>query len=99
MSNSTELFNDYYLQFATPASFEFVASEFPIGRLLGSKDKHLNDLCKYSNGGTGSWTWDFTPINLSLIREAGESNSMATHTCVGKAIAKKMLSDYHSANS
>ena len=36
---------------------------------------------------------------MSLIREAGEGNSQATHTCVGKAIAKKMIADYHSANS
>ncbi|AHK11722.1 hypothetical protein S144_7 [Shewanella sp. phage 1/44] len=94
MANSTELFNEYYLQFATDSSFAFIKSKFPISKLISSKCKHLNDLCKHDRGSAGSWTWDYTPINMTLIKEAGEGNSQSIHTCVGKAIARKMISDY-----
>lgn len=96
MANSNELFNDYYLQFATQASYDFISNNFSIGKLLSSKDGHLNDLATMGRDG---WVWDYTPINVQLARELGDNNSASTHTCVGKAIAKKMLSDYHAANS
>ena len=93
--NSKELFNDYYLQFATQASYDFISSKFPIKTLLSSKDGHLNDLAVWLDG----WVWDFTPINTQLAHELGDNNSDSTHTLVGKAIAKKMIADYHAANS
>lgn len=96
MANSNELFNEYYLQFATQSSYAFIASKFPIEKLLSSKDGHLNDLATMGRDG---WVWDSTPINVQLARELGDNNSASTHTCVGKAIAKKMLSDYHAANN
>jgi hypothetical protein len=92
MSNSKELFNEYYLQFATQASYDFINSQIGIKKLITSKCEHLNDLYRHSNSGAGGWIWDNTPINMRLIREAGEGNSQATHTCVGKVVARQMLS-------
>lgn len=95
MVNSKELFNGYYLQFATQASYDFISSKFPIKTLLSSKDGYLNDLTLRRDRGI----WDHTPINVQLACELGDNNSDSTHTCVGKAIAKKMIADYHAANS
>jgi hypothetical protein len=94
MQNSSELHHAYYLQFATPASYAFINSEIGVKKLLTSKDEHLNDLYKHSNGGAGSWIWDATPINYSLAKELGEGNSMSTHTCVGKAVARELLKQH-----
>ena len=98
MANSSELHHAYYLQFATPSSWNFIRSNIGVKKLLTSTDpKYFNDLYKHSNGGSGGWIWDGTPINLTLSREMGEGNSMSTHTCVGKAIARELVREYNEA--
>ncbi len=97
MSNSKELFHDYYSQFITSESIAYIRQKFTIEQLLESKDGHLNDICKISNGGAGTWLWDYTPINLNLARELGETGqrslpSQSTRTCVGKAVARNLIS-------
>lgn len=98
MQDSANLHNTYYLQFATPSSWEFIKSNIGIEKLLTSEDKYFNDLYKHSNCGSGGWIWDNTPINMTLIRELGENNSMSTHTCVGKAVARELLREYKEKN-
>ena len=95
MSNSSELHHLYYLQFATPATFDFILRDLTVEAIqeaLDSGDKHLNDIEIPFNhmGRGGSWWWDDTPINTPLIQELGECKSKNTHTCVGKAAARHL---------
>ena len=91
MENSTELHHEYYLQFAMDQSYNFVRNSIGIKLLQASNDKYFNDIIKHSRGGSGGWIWDSTPVNLNLMRELGEANSLSTHTCVGKAVAREIL--------
>jgi hypothetical protein len=98
MENSSELHQEYYLQFATESTFHFARTQIGLEKLRSSKDKYFNDIIKHSNNGAGGWIWDNSPVNLTLMRELGEVGprslpSMASHTCVGKAAAKKLLSE------
>lgn len=93
MENPSELHNEYYLQFATAESERFVLSNIGLDRLRTSKDKYFNDIIKHSNGGRGGWIWDETPMKMTLARELGESNCQSTRTCVGKAVATKLLAE------
>lgn len=95
MANSSELHNAYYLQFATPATFQFVRSVIGLERLRKSKCKHFNDIGikhRYSSQiGCSTWLWDSAPVNVALCRELGEGCSLSTHTCVGKAAARHII--------
>ena len=93
MNNSTELHHKYYAQFITHSTNLFVLADLTpkqIKKALDSGDKHLNEIkIPFNNMGRGgNWWWDFAPINIALLRELGESNSLSTHTCVAKAAAK-----------
>lgn len=90
MNNSSELHHAYYSQFVTQATKDFVLREFGMEKLKASKDVHLNDLCKHSQG---TWTWDYSPVNTKLIRKAGECMSYSVITCVGKAAARILLEE------
>ena len=95
MSNSGELHHKYYSQFVTESTLDFIKRNIGIDKIKASKDKHLNDIVKISNT-TGTWTWDFSPINLELARELGEVwpnsfPSQSTRTCVGKAAARMLV--------
>ena len=91
MKDSSNKFNDYYAQFITPSTIDFIESEIGIEKLKTSKCEHLNDLYSHSNGGAGGWIWDTTPYNYELARELGEGNSPSTHTCIGKVCARQLL--------
>ena len=97
MKNSSELHHAFYLQFANPLTYRFIESRIGIDKLLSSKDEHLNDLYKHSNGGAGSWIWDSTPINTKLAVELGAGLSPSTFTCVGKAVAKELIKQHKEA--
>jgi hypothetical protein len=95
MNNSSELHHAYYLQFSTPQTKFFVLNSLNIKDIknaLLNGDKHLNDIkIPFNNMSSGgSWWWDNTPINTSLLKELGESRSPSTSTCVGKAMAKEL---------
>ena len=99
-ANSAEAYekhHQFYLQLATPSTFEFVRQAIGMDRLRKSKDKHLNDIgIKHTQGGAGSWVWDSSPLNLTLARELGAVPkgcypSPSTCTCVGKAAARELL--------
>lgn len=101
MANSSELFTEYYLQFATERTFEQVKYVIGIDALVASKDGHFNDIKLPFNNMSrgGGWWWDTVEVNLAAAREAGEVSdrglpSPSTHTCVGKAVARKLLRDY-----
>lgn len=98
MANSSELHNEYYLQFATKATFQFVRSAIGITKLKTSKDKYFNDIIRMPGRADATWIWDSSPMNLALARELGEVGaksipSKSTHTCVGKAAARKLIND------
>lgn len=94
---SHEKHHQFYLQLATPSTFEFVRKVIGMDRLRKSKDKYLNDIgIKHANGGAGSWVWDNSPLNLKLARKLGAVSNRcypapSTHTCVGKAAARELL--------
>lgn len=86
----------FYLQFATPATYQFVETCIGLDKLRRSKDKCFNDIIQHSNGGAGGWVWDSSPVNLVLMRELGLVSrgcrpSLSEHTCVGKAAARELL--------
>jgi hypothetical protein len=98
MENSSELHQQYYLQFATASTFHFVQTQIGLEKLRNSKDKYFNDIIRMPGRADATWIWDSSPVNLHLMRELGEvgaksSPSKSTHTCVGKAAARKLLSD------
>jgi hypothetical protein len=86
----------FYLQFATPSTYQFVETCVGLDNLRRSKDKCFNDIIKHSNGGGGGWVWDNSPVNLTLMAELGlvrpgSRPSLSDHTCVGKAAARELL--------
>ena len=96
LENSSELHHSYNMQFVTDTTLKFVVDNIGLDKLRKSKDYHFNDIIKHSNGGSGGWIWDFTPIDLELARELGAvgKNSLpspATRTCIGKAAARHLL--------
>jgi len=96
MKNPSELHHEYYLQFATKATESFILRSltvYEIKQALDSGDKHLNEIkIPFNNMGRGgSWWWDDAPINTSLLKDLGEVNSMSTHTCVAKAMARELV--------
>ena len=96
MENASELHQEYYLQFATESTFRFVRNQIGLEKLRKSKDKYFNDIIKH--GPFGGWIWDDSPVNSTLMKELGEIGhgslpSKSTHTCVGKAAARKLLSE------
>lgn len=105
MANSAELHPAYYLQFATKATKRFVLERIGMGKLLRSTCPRLNDIVKHSNGGgAGSWVWDYSPCNVTLMREAGAVPkgclpSPSMYTCVGKAVAKELIREYNEKHS
>lgn len=98
MANSSALFRDYYAQFITPETINFVKTRIGLGKLLKSNDPHFNDIIKHSRGGAGGWIWDSTPFNYELMRELadGWTPAMADRTCVGKVCAL-ILVEQHKA--
>lgn len=95
MKNSSELHHAYFLQFATQETKRFILSSLKIDdikKAIDSGDVHLNKIkIPYNNmSNGGGWWWDYAPINMQLLKEAGEFNSLSTHTCVAKAMAKEL---------
>lgn len=98
MEDSSTLFHDYYAQFVTESTKQFVLASLTIEKLkkaIESGDEHLNEIkIPFNNMGRGgNWWWDGAPLNQALAKEAGEGNSMATHTCVGKAAARILIEE------
>jgi len=98
MANSSELHHTYYLQFANEQTKRFVLASLTIEQIkkaLNNGDEHLNKIkIPYNNMSRGGgWWWDAAPINMTLLRELGGSNSPATHTCVAKAMAKELINN------
>lgn len=96
MNNSKELHHEYYLQFATKSTFDFILRSLTVDEIkeaLKNGDEHLNEIkIPYNNMGSGGrWWWDDAPINVELLKQLGENNSPATHTCVAKAAAKMLV--------
>jgi hypothetical protein len=98
MSDSSNLHHKYYAQFITEATKRFVLGGLSVEKIrkaFDSGDEHLNEIkIPYNNMSRGGgWWWDEAPVDVGLMREAGEIGpgslpSMATHTCVGKAAAR-----------
>lgn len=98
LANGSELHQDYFLQFATESTFQFVRYSIGIEKLKTSKDKYFNDIIRLPGTADATWIWDSSPMNLALARELGEVGqkylpSKSTRTCVGKAAARKLLND------
>lgn len=100
MANSSALHHDYYSQFVTSATREFVQTRIGLAKLLKSTDPYFNDVAKHRNNGAGGWIWDDSPFNYDLMLQAGEVSkgyypSMSTRTCVGKACARMLVSEHN----
>lgn len=95
MKNSSELHDAYYRQFVTPATISFVKNCIGLKRLQASTDEHLNDVVRWGRGGQ-TWLWDSSPVNEKLTSKLGESLSMSTRTCIGKAAARMILEEAES---
>jgi hypothetical protein len=89
MSNAKELRQAYYLQFATPGTFRFVRECIGLELLRTSKDKYFNDVIHMPS--LGGWIWDRAPINQTLIKQAGDTITKSTITCVAKSAAVELL--------
>lgn len=104
MANSAELYHAYFLQFATEETKRFVLERIGMDKLLRSTCPYLNDIVKHSGGSAGSWVWDYSPCNVTLMREVGEVSkrclpSPSMRTCVGKAVARELIREYNEKHS
>jgi len=93
MENSIEFHHDYYSQFVTPETLNFVRNHIGMDKIKASKDHYLNDVVKWEQGGL-TWAWDRSPINVEYAKECGEcvnNPTPSTCTCVGKAAARMLL--------
>lgn len=95
MSDSSNLHDSYFLQFATDETKRYVLSSLKVENIkkaLQNGDTHLNMIkIPYNNmNHGGGWWWDDCPINTRLLKDLGESNSRSTHTCVAKALARSL---------
>lgn len=96
LNDSSNLHQAYYSQFVTPATVEYVKRRIGIEKLKSSKCEHFNDLgYKHSQGGAGTWIWDFAPVNIAAMIDAGECSgygpSYSSITCTAKACARMIL--------
>lgn len=96
MDDSSNLHHAYWSQFVTQGTREYVLARIGLAKLLESKDQYFNDLgIKHSPGSDGTWVWDFAPVNIEKMREAGECSegrlpSRCAHTCTAKAAARML---------
>ncbi len=105
MENSGELHQQYYKQFVTNCTIEWVKNNIGIDKIIVSKDFHFNDLGyshRYSHTlKTSTWIWDNAPVNVDRMRECGECHtnpSLGARTCVAKQAARKLLEQYKNGN-
>lgn len=78
MSDSSTKHHDYYSQFVTELTKQFILNSLTveqIAKAIESGDKHLNEIkIPFNNMGSGgNWWWDGAPVNTTLARELGES--------------------------
>lgn len=96
MEDSKKLYHEYYSQFITPDTFQFVKTEIGMDKLRLSTDKHLNDV-EVERYPEGRWQWDLTPVNTALVAKAEERlitrASDSCRTCVGKEAARILLKE------
>lgn len=83
------------MQFATVETRNYILASLKIDdikKALDSGDVYLNKIkIPYNNmSHGGKWWWDGAPINTTLLKELGECNSLSTHTCIAKALAKEL---------
>jgi hypothetical protein len=86
---ATKNHNDYYRQFVSDQTIQFVINSIGLQRILDSRDPHLNDiplqvwddLCHYSG-------FSFLPV--AKLKEAGEVHikTLGVGVCVLKQAAK-----------
>ncbi len=93
MEDPSARHHEYYSQFVTAQTINFIKSELKTEDILSALingDKNLNEITIPFNhmGNGGLWWWDLSPVNTKLIKECGECLSYSTKTCVGKAAAK-----------
>jgi hypothetical protein len=91
MKDSENLHHDFFAQFITEQTKQFVKTRIGIDKLKSSKCLYFNDIIKHNSG--GGWLWDASPFNTTLAKEAGmiHINTPSVHTCVGKACARILL--------
>ncbi len=97
MKNSSELRDDYYSQFVTSETMQFISLNVGVDKLKKSKCEHFNDIERMAQN---SWIWDKSPINMELARELKEVSrnampSLSTRTCTGKAAARILLKNHN----
>jgi hypothetical protein len=95
--NCNVLHHDYYTQFITTETLDFVRADIGLEKLFASECENLNDVVEWEQGGR-TWLWDRTPINTAILARAGESDTRSTRTCVGKAAAR-ILTEEHRKNA
>lgn len=93
----------YYAQFVNDQVKERVIDMFGVDLLLASKDEHLNDLpmAKWDRLGGFAFSgarmvmkpYNIYPVDINLIKEAGEGVSAATMCCIYKEAAKQIIED------
>jgi hypothetical protein len=88
--------DQYYLQFATKATYDFILTRIGIEKLNSSNDRYFNDIIKYAKP---DWVWDRAPINTDILADHGETDSKATRTCVAKAVAAHIKAAHNAAHN
>ena len=88
--------HDYYSQFVTESSKEFIKRSLKvedIKKALDGGDTALNKIkIPYNNLTTGGgWWWDGTPVNIEALKSCEETDTPATRTCVGKTAARILV--------
>lgn len=88
MQDSDKLFHKYMAQFVNDTTKQCVLNSIGLDRVLNSTNKHLNDIPLKE--------WDNTPlygVNTNLLKELGESYTLAMKVCILKASARQLQAE------
>lgn len=102
--NGQNLHRAYYGQFVNDQVKREVLQFIGLPALLASTDEHLNDIPMKKWDALGGFAFGFQgvmimkpstiePVDINLIREAGEGVSASTMVCIYKEAAKQIIEE------
>ncbi len=78
--------NEYYAQYASDITRDYIANVITLKRINKSKDQHLNDIPLQ--------LWDACPFAGDLraqLKAQGDTFSLSSIVCIAKATARDMI--------
>ena len=103
MKDSSNMHRKYYGQFVNENVKRTLLFTISKAELLSSKDEHLNDISMRKWDALGGFAFrgsemimkptSIEPVDIKLIREAGEGVSASTMVCIYKEAARQIIEE------